>query len=198
MMLHLYWATKQPSGWQGQSYSGPLGQLSMHATRKSMASFRTPETHDARTWKSRPLWTKRPYHPSAAVMLPFKMHWMASAHGLTPWTACLQGKPFSLLKDRYCLSTANVKRTQLIVNPWKTVSPDKILDCIVKECVNQLANVFKTFLTFLWGTPFSPYVSRPPPSYSCWRSLLSPATANCSTNTYHHEVLQKANHGAPA
>ncbi|KAK3518362.1 hypothetical protein QTP86_018292, partial [Hemibagrus guttatus] len=41
-----------------------------------------------------------------------------------------------------CLSTADVKRTLCRVNPWKSAGPDNIPGRVLRECAEQLADVF--------------------------------------------------------
>ncbi|KAK3559192.1 hypothetical protein QTP86_005186 [Hemibagrus guttatus] len=41
-----------------------------------------------------------------------------------------------------CLSTADVKRTLCIVNPWKSARLDNIPGKVLRECAEQLADVF--------------------------------------------------------
>ncbi|KAK3545748.1 hypothetical protein QTP70_011319 [Hemibagrus guttatus] len=41
-----------------------------------------------------------------------------------------------------CLSMADVKRTLCRVNPWKSAGPDNIPDRVLRECAEQLAEVF--------------------------------------------------------
>ncbi|KAK3506928.1 hypothetical protein QTP70_031211 [Hemibagrus guttatus] len=41
-----------------------------------------------------------------------------------------------------CLSTADVRRTLCRVNPWKSAGPDNILGRVLRECAEQLVDVF--------------------------------------------------------
>ncbi|GAA6103465.1 uncharacterized protein LOC118803541, partial [Tachysurus ichikawai] len=47
-----------------------------------------------------------------------------------------------------CLSTANMRRSLCRVNPQKAAGPDNIPGRVLKECAEQLADVFTDISTF--------------------------------------------------
>ncbi|KAK3549467.1 hypothetical protein QTP86_001464 [Hemibagrus guttatus] len=52
-------------------------------------------------------------------------------------------KAIPLLNDQaLCLSMADVKRTLCRLNPWKSAGPDNIPGRVLRECAEQLADVF--------------------------------------------------------
>ncbi|KAK3573361.1 hypothetical protein QTP86_024119 [Hemibagrus guttatus] len=48
----------------------------------------------------------------------------------------------------FCLSTTDMKRTLCIVNPWKSAGPDNIPGRVLRECAEELTDVFTSSSTF--------------------------------------------------
>ncbi|KAK3525781.1 hypothetical protein QTP70_007543 [Hemibagrus guttatus] len=93
-----------------------------------------------------------------------------------------------------CLTTADVRKTLYRVNPRKAAGPDNIPGRVLRECAEQLADVFTDIFKISLSSAVVP---------TCLKTTIIPvpkkspvSCLNDYTHTHHHDVLREARHEA--
>ncbi|KAK3567264.1 hypothetical protein QTP86_015709, partial [Hemibagrus guttatus] len=119
----------------------PSERRSAHTPRESTATFKTAETPGACGKAYRRSQTTRPSVCDSDASLPDALNdfyaWFEAQNNV------VVRKTIPPPNDQVlCLSTADVKRTLCRVNPWKSAGPDNIPGRVLRECAEQLEDVF--------------------------------------------------------
>ncbi|KAK3534564.1 hypothetical protein QTP86_016659, partial [Hemibagrus guttatus] len=98
-----------------------------------------------------------------------------------------------------CLTMADVRKTLCRVNPRKAAGPDNIPGRVLRECAEQLADVFTDIFNIYLSSAFVPTCLKtttiiPVPEEVS--SVLSQRISSRCIHTHHHEVLREARHEA--
>ncbi len=92
----------------------------------------------------------------------------------------------------HCLSPADVRKTLSRINPRKAAGPDNIPGSVLKDCAEQLTDVFNRYLQHLAEPCSHPHMSQIHDNHTGTKKItcvLSKRLPSHSTDSNHNEVL---------